>query len=157
MRLTMPTVFIPLLLTACMSGGGGPPAAEVDADSKQAPPATAAPENALQAHGWQLAGAAVVEPRPWLHLAAEGQVRGNTSCNGFSGGFSLAGSALSFGPLAQSKRFCTQTADQERQFMDALRNTRGFRIYAEALELLGDDGQILLTLEARTGGDDHGE
>jgi heat shock protein HslJ len=167
MRLARLTLLSPLLLmclAACMSGGSDPPAAPAPTAtgaSKQSPPAAdLAPDGALQAHAWQLAGTAVVAPRPWLEFTADGKVRGDNSCNGFSGGYTLNGSALGFGPLAQSKRFCTQTADQERAFMEALRNTQSFRMgtdQREQLELLGDSGQVLLVLEARSGGDGDAE
>lgn len=140
------------LLSACMSGGSGtPPSAEAKAEPA---PARTEPARAdeLSTHAWQLAGPAI-DPRPWLRLA-DGKVGGDNSCNGFSGAYTLDGARLSFGPLAQSKRFCTATADQERHFMEGLRQTQGFRVHDGRLELLDRNGQVLLNLEARIGADD---
>lgn len=154
MRLALLSISL-LLLAACMAGGGSAPSESASASSAKTEPApastpaaTVASADDLAAHDWQLAGEAV-QPRPWLRFA-DGQLGGNTSCNGLNGAYTADAGRLSFGPLAQSKRFCTATADQERRFMDALRRTQGYRIGTGQLELLDGNGQLLITLEART-------
>lgn len=155
MRLAALLLFTSMcLLSACMTGGSS---TAPTTDPKSEPAMTTSahippPDDLLSAHAWQLAGP-VVAPRPWLELSA-GKVGGENSCNGFSGAYSVDGARLSFGPLAQSKRFCTATADQERRFMEGLRQTQGYRVLDGRLELLDSNGQVLLTLETRGGADD---
>lgn len=117
-------------------------------------PKSAAPADApLAGTRWQvthvgaLAAQSETEAPGWLQIQAD-QVEGHTGCNGLSGTATLAGTALSFGPIAITKRYCPRSAAIETALLDALGKTQGARVTATTLELLDAEGSILVRLQA---------
>lgn len=61
-----------------------------------------------------------------ITFAGDGSVSGNSGCNAFQGGYTLDGGALSFGPMAMTRKACGSVADAtERAFMAAIGATTG--------------------------------
>lgn len=77
-----------------------------------------------------------------LH-ADGGRVSGSSGCNRVSGGYSLDGAALSFGPLAGTRRACAPALmELEQRFLTALAAATGYVIDREMLTLAGPDGPV---------------
>lgn len=76
---------------------------------------------------WTLLGAEGDEG-PALTFDADGRVSGSTGCNSFSGAYTARGDALSFSPLATTRRACTNEilGRQETVFLQQLARVRGF-------------------------------
>ena len=151
MRLYAPLCLFLLASCSATNPQPTPDAAKVE-PADILPPAT----DVLSGHAWQQAGPAARNaagaelPRAWLRFN-EQQIDGNTSCNGLNGSYTLSGTgnALSFGPLAISKRFCTDTAANEKQFMAALQATATYYLSGGQLQLIDANGGVVLTLEPR--------
>jgi uncharacterized lipoprotein YbaY/heat shock protein HslJ/uncharacterized lipoprotein NlpE involved in copper resistance len=75
-------------------------------------------------------------------------VSGATGCNRLSGGYTLDGSAISFG-AAGTMAACPGTTQLETTFRNALRDARSYRILGRVLDLFNDKGESLARLEAR--------
>ncbi len=92
-------------------------------------------------------------PRADITFAAEGRAHGTTGCNRFTGGFTLDGASLRFGPVAGTRMACAPPAmDQERRFHEALDAVRGWRADGAALLLTDGAGATVLRLvRARAG------
>jgi heat shock protein HslJ len=74
---------------------------------------------------------------------AEMRASGYSGCNDFFGSYELKGEALAFGPLGMTRRFCGGAAGSvELAFLQALRETRAWRIEKDVLLLL--DGETVL-------------
>lgn len=89
---------------------------------------------------------------PHLVLQKDGsRLRGYAGCNSMAGGYTLAGDALSFGPMAMTRRACIgDGADAlESAFLAAVGATAGYRIIAEVLELRDATGKLRIKFEAR--------
>lgn len=106
----------------------------------------------LEATAWQLetlatgtdAVSSVVVPGQ-ITFAADGTVSGTTGCNSFSGGYTVDGSSLTFGPLATTRMACPDdVAAQETAVLTGLESTASFAIDGQTLSLLGADGAFLL-------------
>lgn len=93
----------------------------------------------------ELGGEEVAEKhRPTLRFE-DGRVSGSTGCNQFQGSFEQKGAALSFGPLASTRRYCEESAEIETRFLAALDKVNAFRLARDKVRLLaGDD--VLATL-----------
>ena len=54
-----------------------------------------------------------------LHMILKGdnQVRGYAGCNQFTGSATVTGDALSFGPIASTRRMCPDVMQQEDEFV----------------------------------------
>jgi putative lipoprotein len=87
-----------------------------------------------------------------LRIAADGAASGSTGCNFFHGSATVSGESLRFGQMAATLRACPPAiADQERKFLDALRDARRARLDAVGkLLILSEKGETLLRL-SRTG------
>ncbi len=112
------------------------------------------------------AGAQDLPERPWIITAidgtrltgeypaditfSDGRAFGTGGCNRFTGGITLDGAALRFGPMAGTRMACAAPAmAQEEQLYAAFERVRGWRMDGAAL-LLTDEGQApLLRLEPR--------
>ena len=79
---------------------------------------------------------------------SEPRASGFAGCNQFSGGYTLDGDQLSFGPTAMTMRACTEGMDLERDFSIALRDTKGYRVEEGKLSLLDQEGALLAELAA---------
>lgn len=135
-------------LIACSPSGTGDDApSDLPAD---VPPAATA--SGIEGSDWWLASlggaAAHTGPDstvPMLRLdAADARAAGNGGCNRFSGSYTLEGNALSFGPLAMTRRACVEEAlnRQETAFGQALADTRSWRMAGDTLVLAGDAGDL---------------
>ena len=82
---------------------------------------------------------------------ADGQVNGNGSCNGYSGGYEVDGSSISIGPLASTEMFCGNppgVMEQETAFLSAMGSAVEYRIESDQLVLLDPGGEMLLVFDA---------
>lgn len=68
---------------------------------------------------------------------AQDQVSGSTGCNSFSGGYTEAGNALSFEPLAATERACLDAAlmAQETEYLKALGQVSAMTLEGDTLTL----------------------
>ncbi|MFT3851269.1 MAG: META domain-containing protein [Ilumatobacteraceae bacterium] len=88
-------------------------------------------------------------PGPTLTLRlADGRATGHAGCNDLMGTYTVDGEQLSIGPLATTRKLCTDPAvdRQERDYLAALAATRSFAPSRSRLTLLADDGTITVTL-----------
>lgn len=87
---------------------------------------------------------------PFFTLQSEGnRVSGFGGCNTFNGSFESEGEEISFGRLATTMMACIEGEDTERAFLGALDKTVNFRHIRHHLELLDENGELLLRLEAQ--------
>jgi len=87
------------------------------------------------------------EPNIILDLR-EMSFKGYGGCNQLMGSFEIEGDSLRFGPIAGTKRYCMETMDLERAFLQALGTVTRFEISGETLTLFGSE-EIVALLEAR--------
>jgi heat shock protein HslJ len=74
-----------------------------------------------------------------------GTANGSGGCNTYHASYDTADAALSFGPVASTKKMCEQSvADQEHAFFTGLEATASYTVEGEQLSLLDADGQLLL-------------
>jgi len=105
---------------------------------------------------WKVAdigGKAVADPsQTSMQFAAEGNVSGSTGCNNFTGTAKIEGDQVSFNPLATTRKACQgELATQEQTFLKAIESVHRFTVdSAGNLQLLGADGQTLMTLTRAT-------
>ena len=84
-----------------------------------------------------------------LELAAEGKrATGFAGCNRMTGPYQVTGDSLRLGPFALTRMACMKGMDLEKQYIDALQQTRAYRQSGEKLDLLGPRG-TLARLEAQ--------
>ncbi len=82
-------------------------------------------------------GGLLDQVRTVLELGPDGRVSGSGGCNAVSGRAELSGSALSFGPLATTRKLCPPAVmDQETKFLAALGGTRAWKIDPERRKLM---------------------
>lgn len=139
----IPTLLAVLLLAACHRGPH--PAGQGDAE----PP--------LLQTQWRLAtlGDQAVElaedRRPDFTLdAKENRISGFTGCNRMSGEYVLSGSELKFDRMISTKMACVETMELERDFLNAMQATAGWRMAEGRLELLDAGGALLAGFDSVT-------
>lgn len=77
-----------------------------------------------------------------LKFTTDGQVSGTTDCNNFFGSFTIeADKAITFGPLASTKKFCADS--QETEFTDMITNSSHF--------IFDDSDNLILLLKFDSG------
>ena len=77
----------------------------------------------------------------------QGRVSGSGGCNQFNGPVSIEGSSLTFGPLASTRRACTEALmNQEDRFFAALDAARTYRYDGSYLFLSDQYGNDILRL-----------
>lgn len=119
------------LLAGCAAGGGG-------AD--------------IVGREWSLASingqTPVAGSKVTLSLA-DGQVSGNTGCNGYGGQVSLKGESISFGDLFHTEMACMEPGimEQESAFLQTLSQVAGYQVAGERLELKNAGGEVVLVFE----------
>jgi heat shock protein HslJ len=101
---------------------------------------------------WQLAelaGEGLVSG-PLLFLQEDGQVNGETGCNGFAGTWEAAEGHLGFGPLAMTRRACldADAAARETAYLRALGAAAGYTLETGRLEFRDADGAALAVFAA---------
>ena len=87
-------------------------------------------------------------PLPRLPLLAlrEGRVSGFSGCNRFSGGYTLQGEALRFGPAAGTRMACAEGMALEGEFLHLLPHVTGWRLQGDTLTWLNAQGQPVARL-----------
>ncbi len=109
----------------------------------------------LQGAEWvvtKLSGAlAIAEPPATLHFGADGRVSGSSSCNRYSGGYTLTGEGLTFSQMASTRRACApELMKQEAALFEALGQVQRFDLSAaETLRLFAGDTPVLEARRAK--------
>lgn len=89
-----------------------------------------------------------------LEIAGDGRVSGRGGCNGMGGMATIAGEAITFGPIVATNMACAPAAmEQEARFLAALAEVRAWRIdpAQQKLTLLDAGGNTVLVLARRAG------
>ncbi|WP_432695941.1 META domain-containing protein [Marinobacterium sp. YM272] len=108
----------------------------------------------LLGHRWQVEyidGRGVVDNSPAaIDFAADGGVAGNSSCNRFTGQYSIEGEDLSFGALASTRRACIDSLmEQEHRFLAVLGRVQQWHISPEGwLFLMDETGYVIMRASA---------
>ncbi|WP_198373189.1 YbaY family lipoprotein [Roseomonas rosulenta] len=104
-----------------------------------------APWVAQEIGGQPLAGTV----RADITFDVQGRAHGTGGCNRFNSGYELQGSALRFGPAAQTNMACAEAAmEQQARFHAALAAVRGWRIEGGRLLLTDAAGAVVMRLVA---------
>jgi heat shock protein HslJ len=80
----------------------------------------------------------------------EEAVAGLAGCNNYTGGYEVDGENISFGPLATTRKFCSDpegTMEQESEFLAALEGATRFEIQGSRMDMYFEDGARAMTLE----------
>jgi heat shock protein HslJ len=79
-------------------------------------------------------------------LLADGTASGNAGCNQFTGGYTLDGDQLTFGPLATTRMACVPEVDEiEQAYLARLSSVADAATTDDGLELSDADGEVVLT------------
>jgi len=62
-------------------------------------------------------------------------VKGFSGCNNFMGSYKVNGNNIEFGPMAGTRKFCKETMDIEKAFLQVFDKTNNYKIFGEHLEL----------------------
>lgn len=82
-----------------------------------------------------------------LELGADGKVTGMGGCNRYMGSATVTDNAISFQPMASTRKACSPAVmDQENKFHAALTTVTSWRIEQTKLLLLDKDGIELMRL-----------
>src|SRR5262245_5877088 len=123
--------------------------AACNAGAPAASPTPAGP-SPLTGTSWsvtQLAGAAPTAPATLVF--EEDTAGGSAGCNTFSMSYSADSSALTFGPIAMTKKLCGDPADSfEDAYVTALTNTAKYTLSGTELSLMDAGGQTVLKYSA---------
>ena len=77
-----------------------------------------------------------------LVIGADGSVGGSGGCNSIGGSAKISGDRIRFGQLVSTMMACTPAAmNQERKFLDALKDVRSWRIDGPRQKLILSDGR----------------
>jgi heat shock protein HslJ len=74
-----------------------------------------------------------------------GAIGGNATCNAYTGGYTLDGDQISFGPIAGTLMVCPVGADQEAAYLAALGTAQTYAIVGPNLEITYEDGLLTFT------------
>ncbi|MFE7059954.1 META domain-containing protein [Streptomyces californicus] len=98
------------------------------------------------------------ERTPYLTLADDGTVRGNSGCNSFSGKATVKGSTIDFGAIAGTRKMCPEPEmEVERAVLAALDGPVTYTVKGSTLTLTAKGGKGLgATAEAPESGSQHG-
>jgi heat shock protein HslJ len=102
-----------------------------------ASPAPSAPSS-LTGRTWvleDLSGAGVIDDaQATLDVAQDGRVSGRATCNRFSGSATIAGDAITFGPLATTRMACAEALmNQEQNYLAALAQAKQWEVQGSTL------------------------
>jgi heat shock protein HslJ/membrane-bound inhibitor of C-type lysozyme len=133
-----------LLCRDLATGMPHPLSVAVTHDGEQVQGCGGEPASLLTGVEWSLAeieGGLPEGTVPNLLFLPEGRVAGSGGCNRITGGYSLTGEGLSFGPMASTMMACAEAVmAAERRFMDTLATVDRFDLDDEgALLLIGAD------------------
>ena len=80
-----------------------------------------------------------------MMLTVEDQrIRGYAGCNDFAGPYMTNDDKLQIGPLVSTKKACVETMEQEDRFLEALGDTKQYRLSGGELTFLNGEDQVLL-------------
>lgn len=81
-----------------------------------------------------------------LSFTSADQAGGNSGCNSYGGSYRVAGSNLTFGALASTKRACTEPGlmTQEAAFLQALGAVTTYELSNDQLALKDSNGAVVL-------------
>ncbi|MEZ5882637.1 MAG: META domain-containing protein [Paracoccaceae bacterium] len=138
-----------------MSGMPHPQTVTVTHDGQDYSGCGGAPLDLLLGGEWvveDIAGGGMIDAAHVTMAFTPARISGQGGCNRYSGGFTLTGEGLSFGPAIATRMACAPALmDQESRFFGLLPQVAGFDIdETGALLLLGADGVAMIT--ARRGG-----
>jgi putative lipoprotein len=89
------------------------------------------------------------ESVPQIDFGEDGQVSGSSGCNRFSGSYTLEGNALSFGPLASTRKACFGALnEQENTFFKTLNTVVAVGIQDGHTVLMDAQGNIVMRFMA---------
>ena len=80
-----------------------------------------------------------------IQFSQNGTVSGNSSCNTYSGSYTVNGNQIEIGPLASTRMACGDPPgimDQEAQYLAALGTAATYQIEGNVLELRTSDGAL---------------
>lgn len=95
-----------------------------------------------------MVGKGRAEPHLVLHSDGE-RLTGSGGCNRLQGSYELQDDRLVFGRIGVTRMYCPEVQDQEQAFLTALERVAGWRLDGQHLELLDEEGAVLLRLEER--------
>lgn len=79
------------------------------------------------------------------NFGEDGTLSGNSGCNDYNGPYKITGNQIGIGPLAATKKACSDPAgvmDQEAQYLAALEDAQVFAVDGNTLELRLVDGTV---------------
>jgi len=85
---------------------------------------------------------------PHLIFRETGELAGSDGCNRLIGRYQARGGSIEFSSLAATRMLCSHGMEQAQVIHDALELARHFRIIGPQLEVLGEDEDLLMRLEA---------
>jgi len=77
----------------------------------------------------------------------DGTISGNAGCNNFTGSYTVDGDTLTVGPLATTRKMCSEpegVMETEQAFLTDLGNAASFTFFGDTLTILDKDGGKLL-------------
>ncbi len=95
-------------------------------------------------NGNQAIAAPLRGTEPRLRFGEDGSLEGNSGCNGFRGGYTLNRDWLAFGPIAGTRKACSEPGwamEQEAAILKALQSVANYRIEGGKLTLTDGDGK----------------
>jgi putative lipoprotein len=100
--------------------------------------------------GEESVAAASQEKEPHFILNSENhRVTGSGGCNRLTGSYELKGDQLKFNQMAGTMMACIEGMDTEKAFLDALTQTKTWKISGQQLELFDAGGKLLATFDVR--------
>ena len=92
---------------------------------------------------------ALTENEPGLTFNEDGTLNGSSSCNGFSGEYTLEGNQIEFSPITSTLMLCdSPIMGQEEAFFQVLMDTATFQIDGDTLTLTNNNRVLVLTAAA---------
>jgi heat shock protein HslJ len=76
----------------------------------------------------------------------DGQVRGSSGCNSYTGSYQVDGKTITMGEMAVTMMACMEpegTMDQETMFLGFLGDAQTFRLVDDQLQISRSDGEML--------------
>lgn len=100
----------------------------------------------LSAWGMPGAETAVTAPSITLEFPADGQVRGSSGCNTYSGTYTVQNNTIAFGELISTLKACTdeQVMQAEQEYLTALKTAGEFVVTGPQLTIQYDAGSKVL-------------
>lgn len=81
----------------------------------------------------------------------DGKITGSAGCNRYQAAYSVAGREIKIGMAASTRMYCADPPgimEQEKFFLDALKEVKSYRTQGGRMELLKADGALALILQA---------